>query len=88
MEIGVLEEDFSSEWPSLFQTFVIAKKIGAATIRIVTDFRKLNLLLKCQAFPIPMIGYMICSMEGFTIASELDVNMVYYHIKLDHIVDA
>jgi hypothetical protein len=26
---------------------------------------------------------MIRSMEGFTFASALDLNMVYYHIKLD-----
>jgi hypothetical protein len=26
---------------------------------------------------------MICSIEGFTFASELDLNMGYYHIKLD-----
>jgi hypothetical protein len=26
---------------------------------------------------------MIRSMEGFTLASALDLNMVYYHIKLD-----
>jgi hypothetical protein len=26
---------------------------------------------------------MICSMEGFTFASALDLNMGYYHIKLD-----
>jgi hypothetical protein len=29
---------------------------------------------------------MICSMEGFTFASTLNLNMGYYHIKLD--VDA
>jgi hypothetical protein len=44
VDIGVLEEDYSSEWLSVFPTFVIPKKYGA--IRVVTDFRKLNLLLK------------------------------------------
>jgi hypothetical protein len=39
----------------------------------------------CHPFPIPKIGEgdMIRSMEGFTIASALDLNMSYYHIKLD-----
>ena len=79
MDIGVLEEDYTSEWAS--PTFAIAKKNG--TIRLVSDFRKLNSLLKCHPFPIPKIGDMIRSMEGFTFATALDLNMGYYHIKLD-----
>jgi hypothetical protein len=41
--------------------------------------------LKRHPFPIPKIGIddMIRSMEGFTSASALDLNMGYYHIKLD-----
>jgi hypothetical protein len=31
---------------------------------------------------------MILSMEGFTFASALDLNMGYYHIKLYHDADA
>jgi hypothetical protein len=31
---------------------------------------------------------MIRSMEGFTFASALDLNMGYYHIKIDHSADA
>jgi hypothetical protein len=73
VDIGVLEDDYSSEWSS--PSFTIPKKNG--TIRIFTDFRKLNLLLKCHPFPIPKIGEadMIRSMEGFTFASALDLNM-------------
>jgi hypothetical protein len=44
VDIGVLEEDYSSEWASLFPSFAIPKKNG--TIRVFTDFRNLNLLLK------------------------------------------
>jgi hypothetical protein len=52
MDIGVLEEEteYSSEWAS--PSFAIPKKNGAATIRVVTDFRKLNLLLKQMMSPI------------------------------------
>jgi hypothetical protein len=50
MDIGVLEEDYSSVWAS--PSFVITKKNGASTIRVVTDFRKLNLLLKQTMSPI------------------------------------
>jgi hypothetical protein len=55
-------------------------------VRVVTDFRKLSLLLRrFVLFPIPKIGQriMIQSMEGFTFATELDLNMRYYHVKLD-----
>jgi dihydroorotate dehydrogenase len=34
-------------------------------------------------FPIPKIRDTIKSMEGFTFATALDLNMGYYHIKLD-----
>jgi hypothetical protein len=52
VDIGVLEEDYSSECSS--PSFAIHKKNG--TIRVVTDFTKLNLLLKRHPFPIPKIG--------------------------------
>jgi hypothetical protein len=48
VDIGVLEDDYSSEWSS--PSFSIPKKNG--TIRVVTDFRKLNLLLKRRSSPI------------------------------------
>jgi hypothetical protein len=51
VDIGVIEEDYSSEWDSTLPSFAIPKKIGAATIRVVTDFRKLNLLLKRRVSP-------------------------------------
>jgi hypothetical protein len=62
LDIGVFEEDYSSEWAS--PSFSIPKKNG--TIIVVTDFRKLNLLLKRHPFPIPKIEHrdMIRSMEG------------------------
>jgi hypothetical protein len=50
VDIGVLEEDYSSEWASVFPSFAIPKKNG--TIRAVTDFRKLNLLLRHRMSPI------------------------------------
>jgi hypothetical protein len=52
VDIGVLEEGYFSEWASLFPSFGISKKNGAATKRVVTDFRKLNLLLKRRISPI------------------------------------
>jgi hypothetical protein len=54
VDIGVLEEDYSFEWASMFPSFAIPKKNGI--IRVVADFRKLNLLLERHPFPIPKIG--------------------------------
>jgi hypothetical protein len=48
VDIAVLEEDYSSEWSS--PSFAIPKKNG--TIRVVIDFKKLNLLLKRRMSPI------------------------------------
>jgi hypothetical protein len=44
VDIGVLEEDYSSEWASKSPTFAVRKKNG--TIRVVIDFKTLKLLLK------------------------------------------
>jgi hypothetical protein len=76
VDIGVLEEDYSSECASRIPSFAIPKK--NRTIRVVTDFRKLNLLLKRHPFPILKIGDMIRPMGGFTFASALDLNMGNY----------
>jgi hypothetical protein len=51
--IGVLEEDYSSEWAFIFPSFAIPKENGEATIRTVVNFRNLNLLLKHRMSPIP-----------------------------------
>jgi hypothetical protein len=56
VDIGVLEEDYSSEWASVFPSFAIPKKNGSSTIRVVTDFRKLNLLLKRRMSPISYLS--------------------------------
>jgi hypothetical protein len=48
VDVGVLEEDFTSGWAS--PSFTIPKKNG--TIRVVTDFRNLKLFLKRRISPI------------------------------------
>jgi hypothetical protein len=55
------------------------------TMRVVTDLRKLKVLLKSQLFPIPKIGKadMIRSMEGFSLVSALDLNMGYLKLNAD-----
>jgi hypothetical protein len=77
VDIGVLEEDYSSEWAPLVPTFAIPKKNG--TIRVVTDFRKNRTQLIVKMYSITHFRFqrldimdMIRSMEGLTFASELD----------------
>jgi hypothetical protein len=53
MDIGVYEENYSSEWSS--PSFETPKKNG--TIRVVTDFRKLISLLKRRMSPISYSKY-------------------------------
>jgi hypothetical protein len=79
MDIGILEEDYSSEWASISPSFAIPKKNG--TIRVVTDFRKLNLLLNRHPYLIPKIGDMIRSMEGFR-KEEPAITPVYWYSQL------
>jgi hypothetical protein len=50
LDIGVLEKDSPFECASLLLSFANPKKNG--TIRVVTDFRKLNLLFKRKMSPI------------------------------------
>jgi hypothetical protein len=58
--IGVLEEDYSSKWASVCPSFAIPKKNGAATTRVVTDFSRLNSLLKRRISPISYSKDWVC----------------------------
>ena len=77
--LGVLERDNSSEWAA--PTFIIPKK--NKTVRFLSDFRKLNSMLKRKPYPIPKIQDMLQKLEGFQFASSIDLNMGYYTIKLN-----
>jgi hypothetical protein len=50
--IGVLEEDYSSEWPSAFSSVATPKENETIIVSVIPDFRKLKLLLKRRASPI------------------------------------
>jgi hypothetical protein len=85
VDIGFLEEDYSSEWASCRPSFTIPKKNG--TIRVITNFRKLKLLSNCHPFPIPKIEEdMIRSMEDFTFVIRSESTMKTNRISgiLDH----
>jgi hypothetical protein len=59
VDIGVLEEDYSSEWSSIFPSFATPKKNRTVPIRVVTDFRKniTQLILKHKWSPISYSKY-------------------------------
>ena len=68
-----------SEWA--FPSFIVPKSNG--TVRFISDFRQLNSLLKCKSWTLPKIVETLQELEGFTYASQLDLNMGYYTIRLD-----
>ena len=77
--IGVLKRDYSTPWAAA--TFIRPKKTG--DVRVLTDFRRLNMVLKRKPFPLPRIADILQKLEGFQYASALDLSMGYYHIPLD-----
>ena len=79
VDIGVLKRVNRSEWAA--PTFIIPKKDG--TVRFISDFRELNKRIKRKSYPIPKIQDMLLKLEGFQYATSLDLNMGYYHIRLD-----
>jgi hypothetical protein len=81
LDIKVLEEINSSEWAS--PTFAIPKENG--TIRAITDYRYSTNCWKieCHPFPMTKIEGMSQPIEGFTLPTALNLNMVYSQIKLD-----
>ena len=78
-EVGVLRKINRSEWAA--PTFLIPKK--DRSVRFISDFRELNKRIKRKPFPIPKIQDLLLKLEGFQYATSLDLNMGYYHIKLD-----
>ena len=79
IQIGVLEQVEQADW--LSPSFIIPK--SDRTVRFLSDFRELNKALVRRPFPLPKISDMLQQMEGFTFATAIDLNMGYYHLKLD-----
>ncbi len=78
-DVGVLKRVNRSEWAA--PTFIIPKKDGK--VRFVSDFRELNKRIKRHPYPVPNIQDMMLNLEGFQYATALDLNMGYYHVRLD-----
>jgi hypothetical protein len=78
-KIGVLKRQPSSVWAA--PTFIIPKK--NKQVRFISDFREVNKRIVRNPYPLPKISSVLQEMEGFTYASQLDLNMGYYTIRLD-----
>lgn len=78
VKIGVLRRVNRSLWgvPSFPQ------KKPNGSIRFLSDFREVNKRIKRFPYPLPKIQELLTSLEGFTFATSLDLNMGYYHILL------
>jgi hypothetical protein len=48
----------------------------------IADIREVNKLIKRKPFPLPKITDMLQKLEGFMVATSLDLNMGYYHMLL------
>jgi len=53
------------------------------SVWFISDFRELNKRIKQKPFPIPKIQDLLLKLEGFQYGTSLDLNMGYYHIKLN-----
>ena len=78
-KLGILKKVNRSEWAA--PSFIIPKKDN--TVRFINDFRELNKRIKRIPYPIPKIQDVLLKLEGFQYATSLDLNMGYYHIRLD-----
>ena len=71
---GVLEHVPRSEWA--FPMFIIPKKDGR--VRWVSDFRKLNKLLKRPRYFLPSIPEIMQRRQGFKLITKIDITMGFY----------
>jgi RNase H-like domain found in reverse transcriptase/Reverse transcriptase (RNA-dependent DNA polymerase)/Integrase zinc binding domain len=75
---GIWEETFDTPWAS--PSFAIKKKNGS--VRIVTDFRRLNTMVVRYPYPLPRLADIFARLDRYTYASALDVSMGFYHVPL------
>jgi hypothetical protein len=77
-DLGVLKPQVSLEYQS--PSFIISKKNG--TVCVVSYFRVLNSKFRQVSYPIPRIQDILISLNGFTYAMSIDLNMGYFAVRL------
>jgi Reverse transcriptase (RNA-dependent DNA polymerase) len=78
LEFGVLSKVKRSEWACPMFTIPKPDK----SLRSLAGLRELNKSIRRKPFPIPKINDLLQKLEGFYLATSLDLNMRYYHINL------
>ena len=71
-------EESKSEWSS--PMVIVGKTDG--TIRICVDYRKLNIVLETDAYPMPRIDEIIDKVGGSCCISTLDLTHGYWQIPV------
>ena len=79
IEKNVLRRINTSEWA--FPTFLIPKKDGR--VRWISDFRRLNKLLKRPRYFLPSIPAIMQKRAGFRHITKIDISMGFYTFELD-----
>ena len=81
VEEQVLKRIERSEWA--FLTFIIPKKDGR--VRWVSDFRKLNQVIKRKRYFLPNINEVMQRRNGFKFITKIDLSMGFYTFQLDEV---
>jgi len=79
VEIGVIRPCGASNWAS--PTFIIPKK--DQTVRVVSDFRELNQVLRRRVYPLPRINEILQRQSGYSFFTKFDLSMMFYAFVLD-----
>ena len=79
IDIGVLTYQGPSEYA--FPTFIVPKKDGR--VRLVSDLRQLNAIIKRNVYPLPRIQDILRKRPGYKFFTKLDISMQYYTFMLD-----
>ena len=69
----------TSAWAS--PVVLVRKKDGQ--LRFCVDYRKLNQISKCEAFPLPNISDLLDSLQDAKMFSTLDLHSAYWQIPMD-----
>ena len=77
--LGLLKVANDSYWGA---PFFAEPKPKSNRVHFLSEFRNLNEKLKQKPYPMTKRNQVLLKLEGFQYATSLDLNMVYYHIRL------